>query len=288
VKDPDKRTKEKLVKAALAEDGVWWDATVEFAGVGTDPIEADIIAGGRGVVCGVGFADEAFRQMDASLALEALVGDGGRCDEGDVVCRVGGPASAILSAERVALNFLQRLSGVATLAAAYVERVAGTGVTILDTRKTTPLWRDLEKYAVRCGGAQNHRRDLRSMVLVKENHVRAVGGVDALTARLNEQVGPEKPFVEVEVDSLGMLRKLLGAPVDRVMLDNFTPEQVSEALESVAEFDRSRPGARLEIEVSGGITLDNVADYALEGVDYISVGALTHSASALPMSLEVR
>jgi nicotinate-nucleotide pyrophosphorylase (carboxylating) len=288
VHDPDKETVRKLVKAALAEDGAWWDATIALAGVGEHKVVADVIAGQSGVVCGIGFADEAFRQMDSSVTLRAYVADGGVRAEGESIVRVEGPARAVLAAERVALNFLQRLSGIATLAAAFVAKVSGTGVTILDTRKTTPLWRDLEKYAVRCGGAQNHRRDLRSHVLVKENHVRVLGGPDALIARLNKVGKPADQFVEVEVDSLEFLKKLLGAPVDRVMLDNFTPDQVREALTATAEFKRRHADARLEIEVSGGITLENVCDFAIEGVDYISVGALTHSAPGFSLSLEVR
>jgi nicotinate-nucleotide pyrophosphorylase (carboxylating) len=287
VKDPDKRMIRKMVTTALAEDGAWWDATVELVGVGEERVNADVVAGQNGVVCGVAFADTAFLQMDESVALRAYIGDGGRCERGESILQVDGPARAVLSAERVVLNFMQRLSGIATLAAAFVEEVAGTGVTILDTRKTTPLWRDLEKYAVRCGGARNHRRDLRSQALVKENHVRAMGGPDALIARL-EQVGrvPDR-FVEVEVDSLEFLGKILGAPIDRVMLDNFSPDQVRSAVEVISEFRRNHPGFSVEVEVSGGITLDSVAEYAIEGVDFISVGALTHSAPALPMSLEV-
>ena len=286
--DPDKEMIRKLVTMALAEDGAWWDATIELAGVGEEKISADVIAGQSGVICGVGFADEAFRQMDESVAFRAFVADGGNRAEGENIIRVEGAARAVLAAERVTLNFLQRLSGIATLAAAFVERVSGTGVTILDTRKTTPLWRDLEKYAVRCGGAHNHRRDLRSHVLVKENHVRVLGGPDALVARLNEVGKPADQFVEVEVDTPGFLEQLLGAPIDRVMLDNFTPDQVRAALETTAEYKRKHEDVELEIEVSGGITLDNVTDYAIEGVDFISVGALTHSAPAFSMSLEVR
>ena len=286
--DPNKETIRKMAKAALAEDGAWWDATIELVGVGDEKVAADVVAGQSGVICGVAFADEAFGQIDASVSLRAYVGDGGRRAEGEKIIGVEGPARAILAAERVALNFLQRLSGIATLAAAFVEKVSGTGVTILDTRKTTPLWRDLEKYAVRCGGAQNHRRDLRSHVLVKENHVRVLGGPDALIARLDEVERAPGQFVEVEVDSLEFLKKILGAPVDRVMLDNFTPEEVRAALKTVEEFKSLHADVDLEIEVSGGITLENIRAYALTGVDYISVGALTHSAPAFAMSLEVR
>jgi nicotinate-nucleotide pyrophosphorylase (carboxylating) len=287
VNDPDKKMVQALVKTALAEDGAWWDATIELAGVGDGRVGADVVAGRNGVICGIGFADEAFRQMDASVALRSHVADGDACKEGDVLLRLEGPARALLAAERVALNFLQRLSGIATLSAAFVDRVAGTGVTILDTRKTTPLWRDVEKYAVRCGGAQNHRRDLRSQVLIKDNHVKVLGGPDAVIARLTEVGRQEGQFVEVEVDTHQFLEKLLGAPIDRVMLDNFSVEEVRTALETIEAFRRAHADFKLEVEVSGGITLDNVAAYAIDGVDYISVGALTHSAPALSMSMEV-
>lgn len=286
--DLDKTTVEKLVKMALAEDGAWWDATIELTGVGEGRVGADVLAGRSGVVCGIGFADAAFRQMDPSVAFRAYAGDGDRCGDGDAIIRVEGPARAILAAERVALNFMQRLSGIATLTAEYVESVDGTGVTILDTRKTTPLWRDLEKYAVRCGGAQNHRRDLRTQVLVKDNHVRAIGGPEALIARLLEVERVEGQFVEVEVDSREFLEKLLSVPLDRIMLDNFTPDQVRAALETIAAFGWTKELTRPEIEVSGGVTLDNIVEYAVAGVDYISVGALTHSATAFSMSLEVQ
>jgi nicotinate-nucleotide pyrophosphorylase (carboxylating) len=198
-----------------------------------------------------------------------------------------GPAASILRGERTALNFLQRLCGVATYAARFVDAVRGTGVVILDTRKTTPLWRELEKYAVRCGGASNHRRDLGAMILVKDNHVRAIGGRAALLAHIAR--APGASFVEVEVDSLDFLSELLDSParekINRVMLDNFTPEQVTEALTHIAE--RRARGVRIEVEVSGGVALESVRAYAQPGVDFISVGALTHSAVAAPMSLEL-
>ena len=285
VKDPDRKAIAPMVQAALEEDGARSDATVSFLGIDDEAIAADVIAGGDGVVCGVDVAREVFRQMDESIVFDGGVQDGERCQVGGTICSVRGRARSILSAERVALNFMQRMSGIATLAAAFVARVAGTGVTILDTRKTTPLWRDLEKYAVRCGGAQNHRRDLRSMVLVKENHVRALGGEIASIERLKTAHRDKGLSVEVEVDSIGFLRRLLGAPVDRVMLDNFTPAQVEEALTLISAVPSS---SRMDVEVSGSVTLDNIAGYAIDGVDYISVGALTHSAPAVAMSLEVR
>jgi nicotinate-nucleotide pyrophosphorylase (carboxylating) len=178
------------------------------------------------------------------------------------------------------------MSGIATLTSQFVDKVKGAGITILDTRKTTPLLRDLEKYAVRCGGGQNHRRDLESMVLVKENHIRSLGGTGVLVEFL-EAGGDSGKFVEVEIDSLAFLKDILGVPVGRVMFDNFKPHQVRKGLKIIDDFKQNRPGTKLEVEVSGGISLKNISNYAIPGVDFISVGALTHSAPAITMSLEV-
>jgi nicotinate-nucleotide pyrophosphorylase (carboxylating) len=282
---PDATYVARLVGDALTEDGASHDATAAFLALPGGEVDAEIVLGERAVVCGVEVAREVFHQVDPALAFTAALadGDGGRA--GAVVARLRGAASAVVAGERVALNFLQRLSGTATLASRFVAAVRGSGAVILDTRKTTPLLRDLEKYAVRCGGAQNHRRDLAAMVLVKENHVRALGGREALLRRLRGRRAGG--FVEVEVDSLAFLDDLLGARVDRVMLDNFSAEEVREAVARLETHARTG-GARPEVEVSGGITLDNVRDYAMRGVDFISVGALTHSAPAVAMSLEVR
>ncbi len=276
------------IRDALAEDGADRDATVAMLAIGEAPVAADILAGETLVVAGMAVARAVFEEVDPSTAFEIMVDDGCVARDGERIARVRGGAGAVLRAERVALNLLQRATGVATLASRFVAAVAGTGVTILDTRKTTPLWRDLQKYAVRCGGASNHRRDLAAMVLVKENHVRAVGGLDALLERLRATEG-EAHFVEVEVDSPAMLDALLGSgvPVHRVMLDNFSPEAVRDALTRIESLRERPDGTRLEIEVSGGITIDTVRRYALDGVDFISVGALTHSAPAASISLEI-
>jgi len=275
------------VRAALDEDVAGSDATVAFVDVGDEPVRAEIRVAGDTVVCGLEVAREVFRQVDPRIHFEASARDGERVAAGARLCTLAGPARSILAAERTALNFLQRLCGVATLAARYVDAVRDTGVVILDTRKTTPLWRDLEKYAVRCGGARNHRRDLGAMILVKDNHVRAVGGRSALINRIAQ--APRAPFVEVEVDSMEFLRELLASPaagnIDRVMLDNFSPDRVTEASRAIASYRAS--GAALEVEVSGGITLDTIGSFAQPGVDFISVGALTHSAIAASMSLEL-
>lgn len=273
------------VRNAIDEDAARADATVAFLALHDRPVAAEIRVAGETVVSGIDLAREAFAQIDPRCEFDAIARDGDRVAPGAVLCRVRGPARAVVSAERTALNFLQRMCGIATHAARFVAAVAGTGVVILDTRKTTPLWRDLEKYAVRCGGAQNHRRDLGAMVLVKDNHVRALGGWDALVRALDGSAGAS--FVEVEVDSIAFMRELLGKRVDRVMLDNFSPEGVAEALQVVDAYRTAHPERRLEIEVSGGITLETVRSFALRGVDFISVGAITHSAPAAAMSLEV-
>lgn len=276
-----------LVRSALEEDAAGSDATAAFLALGDAPARAEIRVSAPTVACGIDIAREVFRQVDPRLVFGGTIRDGARVAAGASLCAIEGPARAIVAAERTALNFLQRLCGVATLAARFVDAVGDTGVVILDTRKTTPLWRDLEKYAVRCGGAQNHRRDLGAMVLVKDNHVRAVGGRAVLLERI--LAAPRARFVEVEVDSIDFLRELLAsraaARVDRVMLDNFSPERAREALGLIAEFHGR--GEKLEVEVSGGITLETVCAFAQPGVDFISVGALTHSAPAASMSLEI-
>ena len=281
----DPRRVSAWVAAAIDEDAARADATVAYLALGEQPVAAEIRVAQETVVSGVELARETFRQIDARCRFEAAAADGERVAAGAVLGRVEGPARSVVSAERTALNFLQRMCGIATHAARFVAAVAGTGVQILDTRKTTPLWRDLEKYAVRCGGAHNHRRDLGAMVLVKDNHVRALGGRDAFLRVLDGAA--RGPFVEVEVDAIAFLRALLERHVDRVMLDNFSPAEVAEAVRVVEEFRRAHRESRLELEVSGGVTLETVRAFALPGVDFISVGALTHSAPAAPMSLEV-
>ena len=278
-----------LVSAALEEDAARDDATVAFSGITDAPVRAEIRVSQETVVAGIGVAREVLRQMDADVSFHAALSDGERAGAGALLADMQGSARSILSAERTALNFLQRMCGIATLAARYVTAVAGTGVTILDTRKTAPLWRELDKYAVRCGGAMNHRRDLRAMVLIKDNHVRAVGGRDALFARICAV--PRAAFAELEVDSPEFLDCVLASPacerLDRIMLDNFAPRDVRAAVERVGAWRRAHGGRGLEIEVSGGITLETIRAYAIPGVDFISVGAITHSAPAASMSLEV-
>ncbi|HYM79952.1 MAG TPA: carboxylating nicotinate-nucleotide diphosphorylase [Candidatus Limnocylindria bacterium] len=284
-----------LVKWALSEDVGSGDITTLNTlkpGVGA---RAVIVIKEPGVVAGVEMARLTFREQDPGLRFETLVPDGSAVEPGVAVARVSGSAGSILIAERTALNFLQRLAGVATLTRRYVDRVRGTKATILDTRKTTPGLRYLEKYAVRMGGGQNHRFALWDMYLVKDNHIRAAGGLTAAIDRI-QRTRQDVPL-EVEVESLAQLQEALRPEVDRILVDNRPVEEVARAVEEVDRWFRLHPadsramrkGARRwpEVEVSGGLSLDNVRAYAQTGADYLSVGALTHSAPALNCSLEI-
>lgn len=286
---PPRELVSAVVAAALDEDAARDDATSAFVGLGAGAVRAEIRTSAETVVAGMVVAHEVFRQMDAGVSFEAGAADGECVPAGAALVRLQGPARAIVGAERTALNFLQRMSGIATLAARFVAAVAGTGVTILDTRKTAPLWRELDKYAVRCGGAQNHRRDLGAMVLIKDNHARAAGGRDAILARI--AAAARAPFLELEVDAPDFLDLVLASPacerIDRVMLDNFTPADVRDALARIDAWRTARAGRQLEVEVSGGVVLETIRAYALPGVDFISVGAITHSAPAASLSLEI-
>jgi nicotinate-nucleotide pyrophosphorylase (carboxylating) len=230
------------------------------------------------VVCGLAVAARVFARVDPALRAEPLLADGAGVRPGDRVMRVEGPTASLLAAERTALNFLQRLSGVATRARAFADAVAGTGVRVVDTRKTIPGWRALEKAAVRCGGCANHRSSLGEHVLIKDNHVTAAGSIGRAVAAAR-RAAPHVARVEVEAGSLVQVRAGLRAGADVILLDNLSPARVAEAVRLIA--------GRALVEVSGGITLANIRDYALPGVDVISVGALTHSAPAADLSLEV-
>ncbi len=235
------------------------------------------------VLAGIEIAVEALRLLDERLEAELRHRDGDCLQAGEEAARARGEARALLSGERVALNLLQRLSGIATLTKRFVEAVQGTGVKILDTRKTTPGLRALEKYAVAVGGGVNHRMGLSDAVLIKDNHVRIAGGVGpAIRAAQRARIRTRQ--FEVEVASLAELEEALKYDIDAVLLDNMKPEAVRRAVGLV----RSRPGgAKIRIEASGGITLQNVRQFAEAGVDWVSIGALTHSAPAVDISFEV-
>jgi nicotinate-nucleotide pyrophosphorylase (carboxylating) len=266
----------RVVAAALAEDVGDGDLTT----LGVVPPDArsaaELFVEEPGVVCGVPVAARVFAALDPAVEVEPLVEEGVRIEDPTAVARVGGPARAILTGERTALNLLGRLSGIATLTARYVDAVAGTGTTILDTRKTTPGLRALEKYSVRCGGGSNHRAGLYDAILLKENHLRIAGGIAAAVAAIPHRNGTP---VEVEAETLADVAEALEAGVDRILLDNMDVGEVSLAVELVA--------GRVPLEASGGITLENVRAYAETGVDFISIGALTHAARSLAVSLEV-
>lgn len=267
-----------LVRDALEEDEAASDITSIATIVSDRRARCAIIAREAGVIAGIPLAREAFRQRDPRASVRAAVRDGQRVRASTPVIFVTGHARGLLSAERVALNFLQRLSGVASLTARYVEAVKGTGAKILDTRKTTPGWRRLEKYAVRAGGGLNHRMDLSAAVLIKDNHLAALGGDVEMAVRRARDTAPPDTRVEVECDNLDQVRAALVAAADVIMLDNMSNAQLSEAVALI--------GGRAVTEASGGVTLERVRSIAETGVDWISVGALTHSAKALDLALD--
>jgi nicotinate-nucleotide pyrophosphorylase (carboxylating) len=267
----------RLVRDALAEDRAEQDVTT-LATVPADArARADLVARRNGVICGIPLAVEAFRQCDPDVVIRVDGADGRPVDKGATVIALEGSARALLSAERVALNFMQHLSGIATLTAQYVNAVRGTRAQIIDTRKTLPGWRVLEKYAVRCGGGRNHRSDLSQAVLIKDNHLAAVGG-DVHHAVSQARALAPGALVEVECDDVAQVTPALEAGADIIMLDNMGLQDMRDAVELVA--------GRAVIEASGGVNLQTVRGIAETGVDWISVGALTHSPAALDLALD--
>ncbi|UOQ88612.1 carboxylating nicotinate-nucleotide diphosphorylase [Agromyces endophyticus] len=278
----DTREIERIVSAALDEDAPWGDLTGETLIPADATATAELVAREPGVLSGVDVFAAAFRLVDPSIAVEPLARDGEPFAAGAVLATVQGPARGILRAERVALNLLQRMSGIATLTARYVAAVDGTRARIVDTRKTTPGLRSLERQAVRDGGGRNHRRSLSDAIMAKDNHlaVLTAGGVDLATAlRAARDRMPHTAHLEVEVDRIDQIAAVLDGGADTIMLDNFT---VDELREGVALID-----GRAVVEASGGVNLDTVAAIAATGVDVVSVGALTHSVRSLDLGLDV-
>ena len=267
-----------IVAAALQEDDTRHDITTAATVKSNRRARCRLVARQAGVIAGLPLACEAFEQLDPAVTIRIEHEDGTRIRPDTPVMFLSGHAVGLLSAERVALNFVQRLSGIATMTARYVEAVAGTGVHILDTRKTTPLLRRLEKYAVRAGGGLNHRMDLSSAVLIKDNHLAAVDGDIALAVSRARAVGPLGIKVEVECDTLDQVRAAIDAGADVIMLDNMQLAELRQAVQLV--------DGQAVTEASGGVTLDTVRPIAETGVDWISVGALTHSAPALDLALD--
>ncbi|MCX8052840.1 MAG: carboxylating nicotinate-nucleotide diphosphorylase [Armatimonadetes bacterium] len=268
---------ERIVKNALAEDIGSGDITTALTVPAIARVDATIVSRSEGILAGVDVARAAFAIVDSRIMFEAVLEDGSHLEPGSLIANVQGGAAGILTGERVALNFLQRMCGIATLTAKYVERVSHTKAKIVDTRKTTPGLRVLEKYAVAVGGGQNHRFGLYDGILIKDNHVASVGSVRAAINAARENA-PHTLRIEVEVDSLDQLAEAIECEADAVLLDNFSPETLRKAVEMAA--------GRVILEASGGVNLENVAEIAETGVDLISVGALTHSAPALDISLE--
>ena len=271
-----------LIDRALAEDRTSHDVTTDALIPSGMPGVATLTAKSPGVLAGGEVARAVFHRADASLRAELLLEDGAALRPGDAIARVEGPVGGILRAERCALNFLQHMSGIATETARYAEAVAGTGAAIVDTRKTVPGLRTLQKYAVLVGGGRNHRMDLADGVLIKDNHIAALRAQEVGLAEIVRRAKTGAPHtlkVEVEVESMEEAREALDARADVILLDNMAPEEMRRVVKMI--------GGRALVEASGGITLESVREVAETGVDIISVGALTHSVTALNISLDL-
>jgi nicotinate-nucleotide pyrophosphorylase (carboxylating) len=275
---------EPIVRAALLEDAPWGDLTSQMLIPASAQAAAELVAREAGVLSGVQVFSAAMMLTDPSLAVAISKTDGERFSKGETLITVTGAARSILQAERVALNFVQRMSGIATLTSRYVAAVIGTKARIVDTRKTTPGLRLFERYAVRCGGGHNHRFSLSDAVMAKDNHLAVFtkNGTVSLTEALREarKSLPHTAHLEVEVDRSDQIEAVLAAGVDTILLDNFSPEQMRAAVQQI--------GSRALIEASGSIRLESVAEIAATGVDIISVGALTHSVRSVDLGLDFR
>ena len=265
------------IERALAEDLGQGDATAELLPLDAHA-HATLTCRDSAVIAGTAWFDACFRRLDPAVQIDWRTRDGQRVDAGAVICRLSGHARSLVSAERSALNFLQLLSATATVTAEYVAAVAGTGVRILDTRKTVPGLRLAQKYAVRCGGGHNHRIGLYDAILVKENHIIAAGSI-AAAVQSARQLHPDL-LLEVEVENLDELAQAIDAGVDRIMLDNFSLPQMTEAVQFAA--------GRVPLEVSGNVDLHTIGEFARTGVDFISVGALTKHVRAIDLSLRLQ
>ncbi len=269
-----------LIQLALEEDlKKRGDITTDAMGLSNRSVQARLVCKQEGVVAGLLFAQEVFIRVDESVIFKACISDGEAVENGTILATLTGPAGAILTAERTALNIVGRLSGIATLTAAYVQAVQPHSTLILDTRKTTPGWRILEKYAVRCGGGNNHRSGLYDMFLIKENHISAAGGLEHAVANCQQYIKDTQinAPIELEIRTQDDLKTALALPVDRIMLDNMSYEEMRACVKETR--------GRIPLEASGNVSLETVAGIAETGVDMISVGALTHSAPNFDISL---
>jgi nicotinate-nucleotide pyrophosphorylase (carboxylating) len=278
IRPPDPDAVARVVAAALAEDLVLGDPTTDGLFEADATATMSLLIKEHGIVCGLPIVAAVFAALDPAVVVAATYADGDRVDELPAeIARISGPVRAILSGERTALNLLGRLSGIATLTSRCVAALEGTGATLLDTRKTTAGLRELEKYAVRCGGGTNHRLNLGEALLVKDNHLRLAGGIAPAVARLRQSA--PRLRLEVEAETLDDVRVALDSGVNRILLDNMTVDQMVGAVAIV--------DGRVETEASGGITITNLHDIGQTGVDFVSLGALTHSVKSLDVSLEV-
>ena len=266
----------EIVRRALAEDLGWGDVTTEATVPAELRAHGIILAKSPCVIAGVEVAAETFRQLDPAVTFTIRRGDGERCVHGDVVAEVRGQAASMLTAERTALNLMQRMTGIATLTRRFVDATGGR-ITILDTRKTTPTLRALEKYAVRAGGGTNHRNGLDDGILIKDNHIRLGGGVVEAVKRMRA-AGQQMP-IEIEAQSMAQVDEAIRAGADIILLDNLSTSDMKEAVRRIA--------GRAKVEISGGVTLERIPELAGTGADYVSVGALTHSAPAADLSFEL-
>ncbi len=274
-----KKSVERIIELALSEDIGTGDVTTKSVVPEGTVIEGSFIARQKGVICGLDILTEVFAYLDSRVVCKLFCKDGDTVEEGDRIADITGPAHAVLSGERVALNFLQHLSGIATQAYMFSQMVTGTAVKIVDTRKTTPGLRVLEKYAVKTGGGYNHRMNLADGILIKDNHIKAAGGI-APAVKAARQYAPQTLKVEVEAESLVQVQEALDAGADIIMLDNMSLEQMKEAVELIA--------GRALTEASGNMDRQDLRAVAATGVDFISIGALTHSVKAMDISLKFR
>jgi nicotinate-nucleotide pyrophosphorylase (carboxylating) len=266
----------EIVRRALAEDLGWGDVTTDATVPPSLRARGVILAKSPCVVAGVDVAAETFRQLDPSVVFTVLKNDGTACEPGEIIADVRGSAASMLTAERTALNLMQRMTGIATMTHRFVQAAKG-GITILDTRKTTPTLRALEKYAVRAGGGTNHRGGLDDGVLIKDNHIRLAGGLEEAVRRM--KAADPQMAIEVEAQSLEQVDQAIQSGADIILLDNLSTNQMKDALARIA--------GRAKVEISGGVTLDRIPELAATGADYVSVGALTHSAAAADLSFEL-
>ncbi len=271
-------TLKKLVKKALLEDIAWGDITTALTIPEGSVSTAILLAKSDAVVCGTQAFLLAFKMLDKEIKAEVFKNEGEQTSKGDIVLKITGKTRAILTAERTALNIFCHMSGIATLTRQVASKIAGTGCKVADTRKTLPLLRAIEKYAVKIGGGVNHRMDLSSSILIKDNHIKAAGGI-ANAVRLAKNGAPHVMKIEVEATSLAEAKEAINSSVDIILLDNMTPTQIREVIQVVPK--------GVILEASGNITLDNCQDYANTGIHIISMGSLTHSAKYADFSLEI-